>query len=131
LITQMDWTAGGHTVLFLKPQWESTGGQSRPSWLQAQVHAESVVKFAHDRGWQPAHAAADALDSYRPDLLGLRLGISGKTGLAGLEQNLEGVNPGNVRGDGHYGDHAASQPGCRGVSDIVADDDGRADLPRF
>src|SRR5260221_14206830 len=73
------------------------------------MHAESVVKFAHDRGWQPAHAGADALDSYRPDALGLRLGISGKAGLAGLEQNLEGVNPGNVRGDGHYGDHAASQ----------------------
>ncbi len=35
LITQMDWTAGGHTVLFLKPQWD---GLLKTTWWPVARH---------------------------------------------------------------------------------------------
>src|SRR5260370_36164911 len=104
---------------------------ARAGFLQGEVHAECRVRLADDGSRQPAHALADALDRYRPDLLGLGLRVTRKPGLTGGEQNLKWVNTGNVRGHRHHCDHSAAQPGRRGIGSIVTDDYGRAGFTLF
>ncbi len=53
------------------------------SCLQAQMHAHGLVKLGHDRKRQAAHAAADALNGHRPDLLRLSLRIARQPCLSG------------------------------------------------
>lgn len=103
----------------------------RPEDLQAEVSTECPVEFGDERRWQLANSFANPLDRHGPDLLGLCFGVLAQPGLAGWEQDLEGVDPRGIRGHRHHRDDAASQPGRCGVGRVVADDDRRAGLAGF
>ena len=60
------------------------------------MNAKRLVEFGDERRWQLTYMCADPLDSHRADLLGLSFGVSGQSGLACGQQNLEGVDARDV-----------------------------------
>jgi hypothetical protein len=56
------------------------------------MDAKRLVEFGDERRWQLTYTCADPVDGHRADLLGLSFGVSGQSGLACWQQNLERVD---------------------------------------
>lgn len=98
---------------------------------QTEVDAQGAVELGDERGRQLSQPFADSLDVDRAELLGLCLRVARQAGLAGWKENLERVDPRDVRGDRYNRDDSPAKPGGRGVCRVVADDDGGASLGGF
>ena len=95
------------------------------------MNAQGPVKLGDKHGGQLPQPAADALHGDRPDLLRLRLRVVREAGLTRGQEDLERVDPGDVRGHRDDRDHPPAEPGGGGVSRVVADDDGGPGLGGF
>jgi hypothetical protein len=49
------------------------------------MNANRLVELGDERSWQLTYSGADPLDCHRADLLGLRFGVPGQSGLAGRQ----------------------------------------------
>src|SRR5512146_3061605 len=82
---------------------------------QTEVDAQGAVELGDERGRQLSQPFADSLDVDRAEPLGLCLRVARQAGLAGWKENLERVDPRDVRGDRYNRDDSPAKPGGRGV----------------
>jgi hypothetical protein len=73
----------------------------------------------------------DALNCDRTHLLGLCLGIVRQAGHLGSKENLERVDPIQVRGHRNDRQHSSAETLCRPVCTVIADNDRWTTLVHF
>ncbi len=112
-------------------RWVTLHGYCPAEDLQGEVEAKGLVEGGEEVSSEDANTMADALDGNGSDLFSLRFRVALETGLHRIEEHLERVHARRVRGDGHDGDDASSEPLCRSVGTVVADDHGRPPLVCF
>lgn len=98
---------------------------------QGEVESRRLVEGGEEDSGDDADSLADALDGNGSDLFSLGLRVALESGVNCLEEYLERVHVGGVRGDGRDRDDASSEPHRGSVGAVVADDYGRSPLVGF